>query len=105
MPRKRIPQDEVVRQYPNFQQRAPDNRRRRFRKTLRTDTRFARAAWLDGCQNLERRSPTAVVRDLAGSALRQRRYNVCLFAEQHALRSHRDSAEMTTAITERFADY
>jgi hypothetical protein len=29
---------------------------------------------------------------------------VLLFAEQHALRSHRDSAEMPAAVTERFAN-
>ena len=38
------------------------------------------------------------------SALTERRYNVWLFAEERALGSHRDSAEMTAAITERFAD-
>src|SRR5439155_23682930 len=81
MPRKRIPQYEFVRQHANLQQRAPDNRRRRFRKTIRTNTRFARAAWLDA------------------------RHNVSLFAEQHALRSHWDSAEMTAAITNRLADH
>ena len=41
---------------------------------------FARAAWLDACES------------------------DWLFAEQHALRSHRDLTEMTAAITERFAD-
>src|SRR5882724_9880236 len=80
MPGKRIPQYEFVRQHANLWQRAPDNRRRRFRKTIRTNTRFARAAWLDP------------------------RYNMSLFAEQHAFRSHRDSAEMTAAVTESFAN-
>ena len=80
MPWKRIPQNELVRQQADLQQRAPDNRRCRFRKTIRTNTRLARATWLDA------------------------RYNVSLFAEQHALRSHRDSAEMTAAVTESFAN-
>src|SRR6267142_4946776 len=80
MPRKRVPQNEFVRQHANLQQRAPDNRRRRFRKTIRTNTRFACAAWLDT------------------------RYNVSLFVEQHAFRSHRDPAEMAAAVTESFAN-
>ena len=37
MPRKCIPQDELVRRHANLQQRAPDNRRRRLRKTIRTN--------------------------------------------------------------------
>ena len=38
------------------------------------------------------------------SALIERRYNLWMSAEQQSLRSHRDSAEMTSAITNRFAD-
>ena len=38
------------------------------------------------------------------SALTERRYNLWMSAEQQSLRSHRDSAEVTSAITNRFAD-
>src|SRR5262249_26473571 len=63
------------------QQCAPYNRRRRFGKAIWRFLRFARAL-----------------------RLVERRYKVWLFSEQQSLRSHGDSAEVTTAITNRFPD-
>ena len=39
------------------------------------------------------------------SALTERRYNLWMSAEQQSLRSHRDSAEVTSAITNRLGDH
>ena len=81
MPRECVPQDELIWLEPEPQKRAPYNSCCRFGKAIWTFLRFARAL-----------------------RLIERRYNVWLSAEQQSLRSHRDSAEVTSAITNRFAD-
>ena len=88
MPREPIPQDELVWLQAKPQQRAPDNRRRGFRKTIRTFLRFACAARRDARKDLLRLNS-----------------GVLLLAEQDAFGCHGDSAEMTAAVSERFANH
>src|SRR5215831_3925773 len=87
MPREGVPKDELFRAQTKLQQRAPNNRRSRLGKTVRALCSFARAARLD-----------------AGKDVFWLDAVIFLFAEQDALGSHRDSAEMTAPIPKCFAD-
>jgi hypothetical protein len=87
MPRKRIPQDELVWLQAKPQERDPYNGCCRFGKTVATFSWFARTARLDAGKDLLQLDPL-----------------IFLFSEQNSFGSHRDSAEMTAAIAERFAD-
>src|ERR671930_532429 len=88
MPGEGIPQHELLRLQAKSEKRAPDNGRSRLGKTIRTFLRFARAARFDAGKDLFRFNTV-----------------ISLFSEQDSLGSHRDSAEMAAAITERFADH
>src|SRR6266487_779729 len=88
MPWERIPQDELLRRESKSRQCAPDNRRRRLGKTIWTFLRFARPTRFDSRKEILRFDP-----------------RVRLSPEQNALGSHGDSAEMTAAISKRFADH
>src|SRR6266550_4687551 len=88
MPRERIPQNELLRRQGKLQQRAPDNCRRGFGKTIAAFLRFTRAPRSDARKNF--------VRIDSG---------VFLFSEQDALGGHGNSAEMTAAVPKRFANY
>src|SRR5438046_208825 len=86
MPRERIPQNKLLRSDAQSQQRAPDNRRRGFGKTIRTFPRLASPTRLDSQKNVFR-------------------HDVSFSSKQNSLGSHRDSAEMTAAVTKRFPDH
>src|SRR6266699_2075866 len=85
MPRERIPEDELLRRQPKLQQRAPDNSCRRLRKTIPAFLRVACAPRSDSQNNAFRR-------------------NASFSSKQKPFGCHRDSAEMTTAVTKRFPD-
>jgi hypothetical protein len=86
MPWECIPEDELLWTRTKLHQRAPDNRRRRFGKTIWAFLTFARAARCYVRKDFLRLDSV-----------------ILLFTEQDSLGSHGDSAEMTAAIAERFA--
>src|SRR6266704_4738633 len=85
MPRERIPEDELLRRQPKLQQRAPDNSCRRLRNTIPAFLRVACAPRSDSQNNAFRR-------------------NASFSSKQKPFGCHRDSGEMTTAVTKRFPD-
>src|ERR671930_1896308 len=88
MPGEGVPQHELLRLQAKFEQRAPYDSRCRLGKTIWTLFLFARSPWLDAGKNIFRFNTV-----------------ISLFSEQDSLGSHRDTAEMSAAITERFADH
>src|SRR6266536_3389376 len=88
MPRKCIPEDELLGRQPKLQQRAPDNSCRRLRKTILAFLRVARAA-----------------RCNAGKDLRRLNAVIFLFSEQDSLGGHGDSTEMTAAVAKCFTNH
>src|SRR5882724_3876290 len=88
MPRKRIPEDELLRRQPQLQQCAPDNSCRRLRKTLTAFLRFACAARCDAGKDLRRLNPV-----------------VFLFSEQDSFGGHGNSTEMTAAVAKCFSNH
>src|SRR5438034_11433473 len=87
MPRECIPQHELVWLYAKPQQSAPYNRCRRFGKPVWTFLRFAGAPRINVGEEI-----IGIHADLLASP------------KQDPLRSHGDSAEVTTAITNGFAN-
>src|SRR5438067_2747734 len=87
MPREDVPQNEFVWFHAKPEECAPHNRRSRLGKTVQTTCSFARAARLDAGKDVLRLDAV-----------------IFLFPEQDALRSHRDSGEMTATISECFTD-
>src|SRR5206468_7165418 len=88
MPRKCIPQHELVWLWAKVQERAPYDCCRRFGKSVRTFLRFAGTPRLEVGEEIVGFQPDFLAPP-----------------EQQPLRSHGDSAEMTTAITNRLADH
>src|SRR6266568_756383 len=88
MPRERIPQDELLWRDSEPQQGAPDNGGCGLGKTISTFLRFARPTRFDSRKEILSFDP-----------------GVRLSPEQNALGSHRDSAEMSAAVSKRFADH
>src|SRR6266566_2880975 len=85
MPRERIPQNKLLRSDAQPQQRAPDDRGGRLGKTIRTFPRLASPTRLDSQKNVFR-------------------HDVSFSSKQNSFGCHRDSAEMTAAVTKRFPD-